>query len=144
MVDPLSMTSLGIQICQGLIFACRAWRDFDSDISNTCRAVEDLTRTLKRLESLLKSPSIKNTDIDYLQRCLEGCDDGLQSLRVALKNIEAAHIPTGPKRKAWLKLQRAVYPLNKGNLIGLQRTVASLQRRLHFALQMQQTSPKFT
>ncbi len=139
MVDPLSMTSLGLTICQGLISAYGAWKDFDSDISNTCRVVEDLARTLEELEVHIRSSSLVHADVISVQKCMEGCYSGLQSLDTALNRIKGAHIATGPKSKAWLKLQHALYPFKKDILSNLQGTVASLQGRLNFALQVYQT-----
>ncbi len=139
MVDPLSMTSLGITICQGLLYAYGAWRDFDGDVSNTCRVVEDLARTLELLQTHLRSSYLVDADVKFIQRCVEGSNSGLQSLGKALNTIQGAHISAGPKTKAWLKLQRAVYPFSKGTLATLQANVADLQSRLDFALQVYQT-----
>jgi hypothetical protein len=139
MVDPLSMTSLGINICQGLIYACGAWKDFDNDISNSCRAVEDLARTLEVLQNHLRTSCLMDADVGSVHKCIEGCNAGLRSLDGTLETIKGVHIPAGPKNRAWLKLQRAFYPFTKENLMSLHETVANLQSRLNFALQVYQT-----
>lgn len=139
MVDPLSITSLGITICQGLLYAYGAWKDFDSDISNTCRAVEDLKTTLEVLQSYWRSSCLLDADLILVEKCIAGCNAGLQSLERALNTIRGAHIPYGPKNRAWLKLQRVVYPFTKDTLTNLQGTVANLQSRLSLALQVYQT-----
>lgn len=139
MVDPLSMTSLGITICQGLLFAYGAWKDVDTDIAKTCRAVEDLTRTLKVLQTYWTSSLLVEADLVFVQECIEGCNAGLQSLNETLNSIKGAHIPAGPKHKAWLKLQHTIYPFRKDAMTKLQGTVANLESRLDFALQVYQT-----
>jgi len=98
MVDPLSMTSLGITICQGLIYACGAWKGFDNDISNSCRAVEDLARTLEVLQNHLRTSCLMDADVDSVLKCIEGCNAGLKSLDGTLETIEGVHIPLLDRR----------------------------------------------
>ncbi len=122
MVDPLSMTSLGITICQGLIYACGAWKGFDNDISNSCRAVEDLARTLEVLQNHLRTSylmdadvgdlartlevpqnhlrtsCLMDADVDSVLKCIEGCNAGLRSLDGTLETIEGVHIPLLDRR----------------------------------------------
>ncbi len=98
MVDPLSMTSLGITICQGLIYACGAWKGFDNDISNSCRAVEDLARTLEVLQNYLRTSCLVDADVDSAYKCIEGCNAGLKSLDGTLETIKRVHIPLLDRR----------------------------------------------
>ena len=135
-VDPLSMTSLGIIICQGLVFACRAWKDFSSDIPNMCNGVEDLAMVLEELQTHLSSSSLMGADVSSVQKCIESCKTGLHSLEEALNKIKRVPVPTSPKAKAQLKLQRVLYPFNKDSLANLHGIVEDLQKRLSFALQV--------
>ena len=135
-VDPLSMTSLGITICQGLVFACRAWKDFSSDIPNMCSAVEDLARVLEELQIHLNSSPLIGADANSVQKCIEGCKSRLQSLEETLNMIKAVPVPASQKARARQKLQRVLYPFNRDTLTGLQGTVVDLRNRLSFALQV--------
>ena len=133
------MTSLGITICQGLVYACGAWKDFDRDILNSHRGVEDLAKSLEQLQAHLRTSSLIGADLNSVHEAIEGCGAGLQSLKGILDAIKGAKIPVGPRKKAWLKLQRAIYPFSKDTVKTLQGTVATLQCRLNFALEVYQT-----
>ena len=101
-----------------------------------CSAVEDLVRVLEELQTHLNSSALMGADVSSVQRCIEGCKDGLESLEEALDMIKRVPVPIGTKAKAWLKLQRVLYPFNKDTLTSLQATVEDLRNRLSFALQV--------
>ena len=138
MADPISITSLGITLCQALRSACEAWNDFDSDLRDTCCMIDGLEKTLKKLQDRLQAAAPDHVDVTYVQDHVQSCRDGIQSLQHRLNKMRRADQPSGSKQTALVKVQQGIYPFKKPTLEKLRRTVSDLQHRLGLALQVYQ------
>jgi hypothetical protein len=97
MVDPLSVTSLGITLCQGCLRALSAWRSFDDDLISALQAIEDLSGTLSVLHVLIGSSNATSLEVSSLKDKVGGCEAGIAALQEFLKTLERRDLP---KREA--------------------------------------------
>ena len=104
MGDPLSiasgtagLVSLGIQVCDGLIKYCRAWKSHDKEIEEALERLTELQLTLKTLSSIL---SIVESLDDSTAETLHGARQKILSCTVALNRLYKALIELEPISQA--------------------------------------------
>ena len=136
MADPLSITVLGITICQGLVVALAAWKDLSKDVAHLTRLVQGLQGVLQVLESHIQGhdPLVVRS-ILVNDRILE-CRDGPQTLKTALEKLEGKHLRSKFGQEAWRVFQRTAYPLKKGGFGDLRKLIQELQDQLSLAMQV--------
>jgi hypothetical protein len=77
----VGIVSLGIQVCQGLLFYYDAWKSYDSDISSTYNAITDLSRTLTILKTTLQQETDRER-VGRVRTCVSSCEDAILELEV--------------------------------------------------------------
>ncbi len=134
----VSFISLGIQVCQGLVSYCNAWKSYDRDIGDALERLDGLQRTLETLRDILPkvdepnlsaSPVLQNVSSQILS-----CDKGLRKLQAALMKFRSAGAPSDVRKSLHNLKQRGLYPLRKKELQELQTTVAGIQANLDSAV----------
>lgn len=134
----VSFISLGIQVCQGLVSYCNAWKSYDRDIGDASERLDGLQRTLESLRDILPkvdgpnlsaSPVLQNVSSQILS-----CDKGLRKLQAALMKFQSAGAPSVVRKSLHKMKQRSLYPLRKNGLQELQSTVAGIQANLDSAV----------
>ena len=136
----VSVVSLGIQLCQGLLSYYGDYKSYDEDVSSLCRKVEDLRSTLEICADVLHKPGLTASKASVnVTKNIEACKDGLDSLQKSLDSCKKLSRPQGLKANLQNYGQRTLYPFKKSNLLQLQSTVVELQENLHTALLALQT-----
>ena len=140
-MDPgsaVGISSLGIQVCQGLLSYYDRWKGYNTDITNAYDCVADLTNTLKLLKESLEDGQLDGDRKQRVKSCLQSCEEGLTRLSKKLQKLRTHEEPTGLRQKTWAEIQRARYPLRTRTLAKLREIVADIQDRLKLALQVLQ------
>lgn len=52
----ISVASLGIQVCQGLLSYCVDYKSYDDTVGSLCRKIEGLQSTSKSVKKRYRSP----------------------------------------------------------------------------------------
>ena len=136
----VSVVSLGIQVCQGLLSYYSDYKSYDDDVSSLCRKVEDLGSTLELCADILQKPGLTTSKARAnVDKNMSACKDGLDSLQKSLDSCQKTPRPQGLKGNIHNYGQRTLYPFKKSNVLQLQSTVVGLQENLHTALLALQT-----
>ncbi|KAK5716591.1 hypothetical protein LTR15_009482 [Elasticomyces elasticus] len=125
----VGIASLGIQVCQGLVWYYNGWKDCPEDVQRAVAVIESLSRTLEFFEPILADQDL---DADIKQRvneCVTACLDGIENLNTERKKFED---PSSIKRE----LRRFTYPFKKSTLLKLQEIAGELLGQLSFAVQI--------
>lgn len=132
--------SLGIQVCQGLVSYCNAWKSYDEDISNAAEKLTGLRLTLETLRDILpKVESSNSSALPVLQavyRQISSSNIGLDSLHAALTRFQSYGSPTSFRESLRKFKQQSLFPFKKDSLKELQDTVTGLQANLGSAVQV--------
>lgn len=133
-----SFVSLGIQVCDGLISYCRAWKSHDKEIEEALERLTDLELTLKNLSGILST--IESLD-DSIAETLHGarqkirsCTAALNKLYDALIEIESISQPVGILDKLHNVRLRSMFFFNKEKLKGFRGSVAETKSNLDSAI----------
>jgi ankyrin repeat domain-containing protein 50 len=132
----VGVASLGIQVCQGLLSFYDGWKSFSSDISSTYDLVDDLSRTLALLKSILDSDELDEEKKERVKRCVHLCEESLVKLSQKSQKLRKYEQPEGLRQKAWAELQRGWYPFRASTLAKLREIVADVRDRLKLAVQV--------
>ena len=136
----VSVVSLGIQVCQGLLSYYSDYKSYDDDISSLCRKVEDLRSTLDICADILQKPGLTASKASAnVAKNMGACKDGLDSLQKSLDSCKKVPKTQGLKGNFHNCGQRTLYPFKKPNVLQLQSIVVELQENLHTALLALQT-----
>ena len=136
----VSVVSLGIQVCQGLLSYYSDYKSYDDDVGSLCRKVEDLRSTLEICAEILQKPGLITSKASAnVANNMGTCRDGLDSLQKKLDSCKKVPRPQGLKGNIYNYGQRTLYPFKKPNVLQLQSTVVELQDNFHTALLALQT-----
>jgi hypothetical protein len=130
----VGIASLGIQVCQGLLFYYDSWKSYGSDISSTYNAIIDLSRTLILLKTTLQQ-QVEKERVGRVGTCVNNCEDALLDLDKKRHSLQEYSQPEGLRQKMRSGLQRSWYPFRKEVLGSLKASVTDVQERLKLALQ---------
>ncbi|KAM3422607.1 hypothetical protein BST61_g96 [Cercospora zeina] len=112
----VGVTSLGIQLCEGLLKYYDKWRCYDKDIESTCRQIAGLVKILARLRQPLDNISQSGSNSNYVEEALEDCYESLRELQDLVIKLKPYNVPTGRSERAWAQYRRATYPLKASTL----------------------------
>lgn len=130
------LISLGLQVCTGLVKYFSAYKDYHKDTEAVVRRIRSLSNLLEYLASILQSPAF---DASHAAQMVEdevlSCGDGIIELaRLHKKCVSQRDAKAlGAIARQW---QQAVFPLRKGELESLARTLSNLQSNLNTAMQI--------
>ena len=131
MSDPLSVagtavgiTSLGIQVCQGLIQYLRAVRGRKEDIGHGIRDIEQVVSLLYSLNSLLPKMNTE-TDTAPLRSCLNNCYGRLEALQEVLGELDDAKHSSKVTRAA-NAMRSVTYPFQQEKLTAIRQSLRSV------------------
>lgn len=131
MSDPLSVagtavgiTSLGIQVCQGLIQYLRAVRGRREDIRDGIRDIEQVVSLLYSLNGLL--PRLNSeTGTAPLRSCLNNCYEKLEALQEVLRELgDAKH--SSKLTRATNAMLSVTYPFQQEKLTAIRQSLRSV------------------
>lgn len=129
----VGIISLGISVCQGLLFYYDGYRKYDSDIKHTCDTIEDLNKTLALLKDTVENDTLDVAKKDRVKDCVEACETSLEEL-----DEEKLKIQPIPNNTIRSHLKRIKYPFRQSTLQKLRKLVGDVQDRLKLALQVLQ------
>ena len=136
-LDPgsaIGVASFGIEVCKGLLKYYNDWKDYDDDIREAYRGVDDLNKTFQLLES--KLPDLFGTMfVARAKACLTTCQGKLEELKARLEKLHIEN-PKGFRQKIQAGGLRALYPFRKSTLAELKAIVQSLMHQLGHAVQL--------
>lgn len=135
MADPFSVAasavsvlSLGIQVCQGLLSYYDDYRSYDDSIGSLCIKIEGLQSTLEVCEETLQRSALTTSKAGTnVINKISACKSGLDSLQSALDACKNNPKPQGLKASLNYYGQQTLYPFKKSSIIRLQGVVTALQ-----------------
>lgn len=136
----ISVVSLGIQVCQGLLSYYSDYKSYDDTVGSLCTKIEGLQSTLEICEGALQKPGkpISNASAN-VTKSIGACKDNLSSLQTTLDSCKNISKPQGFRASIHDYGQQTLYPFRKSNILRLQSKVAELQDIVHTALLTLQT-----
>ncbi|CAD6586907.1 MAG: hypothetical protein ASARMPREDX12_002542 [Alectoria sarmentosa] len=136
----ISVVSIGIQICQGLLSYYGDYKSYDDTIGSLCRKLEGLRLTLEICEEALQKPGLAISKASAnVTKSIGACKDSLASLQSVLDSCKKIPKPQRFKASIHNYGQQTLYPLKKPNVLRLKGTVAELQDNFDTALLVLQT-----
>lgn len=136
----VGVISLGIQVCQGLVLYCNAWKSHDKDIDDAAEKIGGLRLTLEGLQDIL--PKVASSDpgalpvLQTVYRHVSSSNDGLDKLHAALIKFQSLGTPIGFRDRLRNFKQQSLFPFRKDILKDLRDTVTDLQANLGSAVQV--------
>jgi len=82
----VGIASLRIQICQGLLLYHNSWKSYNSDISSTYNAINNLSKILILLRTTLQQ-GLEEERVAQVQTCVKDSEDALLELGKKLKSL---------------------------------------------------------
>ena len=132
MSDPLSVagtavgiTSLGIQVCQGLIKYLRAVRGRKEEIAEGVREVDRVVSLLSNLNRLL--PRIRSAEgTVQLRDCLKNCRTELKNIQTLLAELKDVQQSNKAMQRAANAMRSITYPFQQEKLTALRQSLRSV------------------
>ncbi|KAF2111883.1 hypothetical protein BDV96DRAFT_179764 [Lophiotrema nucula] len=144
MADPFSVTgtavgitSLGIQVCQGLVQYYSQARSYHDDIDAAIQQVEGLEGILKGLSRVGLETSRDGDSSEAsekLETAMRACQSCLRSLEEQLKKCRATKEPERLQDHVKLIRKRLLWPFKKDTIASLQVTLDRMQANVELAL----------
>ena len=135
----VGLISLSIQSCQGLTSYYSAWKSYDEQIGHIHRNLDELRITCENLErELQRIVQDQEPAVRQVVRLITSSQDGINSLRHALKQCHTVQIPHSLTAKIKVCRARALFPFRKQTIQRLKDTVHDTHGNLDRALQILQ------
>lgn len=142
MTDPFSVagtavgiTSLGVQVCQGLFRYYSHFRGYHDDIDGLLNNIEGRRGIFKALVLVKQKIETDNHEpSEQLQVALLACEAALKSLDTKLKRCTEAKVPMAMLDRGKAAKNRFLWPFKKDTVMGMQAMLDKLQANLHLAL----------
>lgn len=151
MSDPLSIagtavgiTSLGIQVCQGLVGYLRSVRGRRAEIAEDLSEVQTLITIFYSLNYIL--PKIDQTrcaEATTIRRYLEECEGKLLELQQLLIKLRGPQQSTTNREKMREAGRTFIYPFRVDTLKSLRQSLRSLLDNLNLAIDIKSLSVHF-
>ncbi|OBS22814.1 hypothetical protein FPOA_09140 [Fusarium poae] len=132
MSDPLSVagtavgiTSLGIQVCQGLITYLRAVRGRKEEIRDIVREVDQVVSLLYSLHNTLPDVGIRN-GANSLRTCVNNCYTKLEELGKILDDLSESQHPQKVVKRAADIMRGMSYPFQQEKLNTMRQSLRSI------------------
>ena len=142
MADPFSITgtavgitSLGLQVCQGLVQYYTQFKCFHHDVSAAIERAQRLAGILNILQDYLRKSVEDEASAIEAWKSILACDEGLKRLQHLVKKYEDLKLPENLEDKLKLAQERLLYPFKKDSLDELNNKLDRLQANLQVALQ---------
>ena len=135
MPDLLSMTSLAVTLCNGLLKAIDSWRSYDGDLQKAGRQIEVLAETLDTVKDVLDGPKPASRSKILVEDSVDECSKLINKLQEETKKLRG-QTAAGDKKKARKVVQHAAYPLTRTTLEKIRSLVEEVQQRLGLTLQI--------
>ncbi|KAF4985454.1 hypothetical protein FDECE_16549 [Fusarium decemcellulare] len=142
MSDPFSVvgtavgiTSLGIQVCQGLVYYLQTIQGGNQDIADYLRETQTLLSIFNSLNNILPKLDQSNPPgSSAIRTCLQDCQEKLQQLKQFLMKLRGPQQRVGPTQKIKEAARQAIYPFREGKVTSLRDSVRSLLNNLNLAI----------
>ena len=142
MSDPLSMagtavgiTSLGIQVCQGLVSYLQSIEGRGDTIADGLKEVQSLVSIFHSINDILpkidRSQCAKSATV---RNCLKESEEKLLELQRLLLKLRGPLDDTSAGRKAKEAARSLIYPFREGSLSSLRQTLRALLDNLSLAI----------
>lgn len=142
MSDPLSVagtavgiTSLGIQVCQGLVWYLRSVQGKRAEIAQDLGEIQTLISIFYALNDILpKINQTRCTEATTIRRCLEDSEGKLLELQQLLVKLRGPYESTANRDKMREAGRTLVYPFRADTLKSLRQSLRELLNNLNLAI----------
>lgn len=146
MGDPISLTgtavgvvSLGITVCQSLVSYYASWKDYDDDIGQTHRHLEDVSNRLQVIRTVLQAASSPPEVRRQVKTAVLMCTGNIGTLERKLAKVRNTKPPIGIGDRVKAHFLRAQYPFKEATLKKLKDSSTALQTNLGVAISLLNT-----
>ncbi|CAG7557563.1 unnamed protein product [Fusarium equiseti] len=150
MSDPLSVagtavgiTSLGIQVCQGLIKYLRAVRGRKEEIAESVREVDRVVSLLSSVNRLVPRVGSAN-ETAQLRDCLKNCHTELKNIETLLTELKDAQQSNKAMQRAANAMRSITYPFQQAKLTALRQSLRSVLHDLTLIISIVSLASKST
>ncbi|RSL54333.1 hypothetical protein CEP54_009950 [Fusarium duplospermum] len=152
MSDPLSVagtavgiTSLGIQVCQGLVWYLRSVHGRKAEIAEDLSEVQSLISIFYALNDILpKINQTRCTEVTTIRRCLEDSEGKLLELQQLLIKLRGPEQCTTNREKMREAGRTLVYPFRADTLKSLRQSLRELLDNLNLAIDVTSLESRIT
>ncbi|KAI8654621.1 hypothetical protein NCS57_01208700 [Fusarium keratoplasticum] len=152
MSDPLSVagtavgiTSLGIQVCQGLVWYLRSVQGKRAEIAQDLGEIQTLISIFYALNDILpKINQTRCTEATTIRRCLEDSEEKLLELQQLLVKLRGPYESTANRDKMREAGRTLVYPFRADTLKSLRQSLRELLNNLNLAIDITSLTSQVT
>lgn len=139
MVDPTGAVSLGITVCQGLVWYYQGWSAWEDDVKSAVQDVEDVSEFLKILQGRLDKLSADQADVaSQAHKITARIFTAVEQLEKIRCKCEVVPREDGEKQRTRNFLRRSLYPFKQSTLQELRDAVKQTRGSLTDLLQLLQ------
>jgi len=139
MVDPTGAISLGITVCQGLVWYYQGWSTWEEDVKSAVQDVEDVSEFLNILQGRLSKLSTDQADVAaQAHKIATRIFTAVKQLDEIRHKCEAVPREDGEKQKTRSVLRRSLYPFKQSILQEVRDAVKQTRGSLTDLLQLLQ------
>lgn len=136
MADPVSVVSLALTVCQGLLSYYSGWNAQGEEVRNVYTKIEGLKDSLNILQqSFSRLGSSQPVVTANVAKSVDACKDGVERLNEMLQKCQRNPAPTNIKEKLRALGEKSLFPFRRDTLKTMENTVRYLQENLHTAVQ---------
>lgn len=131
----VGITSLGIQVCQGLVSYLQSIEGRHQSLEDGSREVQQLASIFCSLRRIL--PQLNHSQIQsagYIRTCVAESEEKLLNFQQELLKIRGPHASSSTKSKMKETGRRLAYPFREGKLKSLHTSLKSLLENIQLAL----------
>ena len=129
----LSVVSVGLTVCQGLLQYYGSWKDSQKDVAAMCASLEGLTKTFRLVEGTIKDRHFSQAIVDRVTESIDLCETGVDELDAKLLKVKMTPVK-GVEDQVRGQLRRALYPFKESTLLKLRETISDLRDNLSLAI----------
>lgn len=135
----VSIISLGLQVCQGLVSYYQTYQGQDEKVADILRDVSSLKKSLEAIQRCL--PKLNSGQLDTIAQAGDSvieCAAAVKKLEQLLAECHRTAIPADFKERMQILARKVAFPFRQSTIKDLKDTVKGLQTNVVIALQILQ------
>ena len=132
----VSIASLGIQVCQGLVSYYDSYKNFDDNVAKTIKSVTHLAQSLQHILVFLQRQKSASASVQQTCESVKHCQSHITSLQIHLAKFDDDADDSHIRGKLKTQLRRLYFPFKEGTIGSLRDIVSDALGALGPALDL--------
>jgi len=133
-VNVVSVLSLGLTVCHGLLTWYASWKDAPADVERMRESIKELNAIFKFLDTLIKEEKFDSDIQNIVKQSIRSCESELNRLKSKLDKIKVASESNNWHERTRAQFRRSLYPFKEATIEKLRKSAYELQHNLTVAL----------